>query len=243
MWHIDHNSKLPLYHQVEMLLRQLIVLPKYQKGELLPNEIDLAKRLGVSRSTTRQALNNLVNEGLVERKKGVGTRVSKGPTVSNLGKWDSFTREMNAKGIQVRNFEVNIDNVFADSEVAEGLKIQEGKQVIKLERIRGTEEEEPSLITTSWFHPRVGLTVDEDFQLPLYELLDKKHNIVVEYSQEEIRAEKADEYLAERLKIEVGDPVLSRYRVVCDQGKRPVEFNKTYYRSDSFTYFIELKRS
>lgn len=238
---IEHDSKIPLYYQVETLLRKLIALPKYQNGELLPNEVDLSKRLGISRSTTRQAIKNLVNENLLERKKGVGTRVSKQPTISHLTNWLSFTKEMNAKGIDVINYELEVGEVVANEEVAKALKISQGRSVIKLKRLRGTSQK-PTVLTTSWFHPRINLSAKDDFNLPLYELLDKKYNTLVHFSQEKIKAEKADEDIANKLNIEIGDPVLSRSRIVSDQGKRVVEYNKNYYRADSFTYFIELKR-
>jgi GntR family transcriptional regulator len=219
----------------------MIALPKYQNGELLPNEITLSQRLSVSRHTMRQAITNLVNEGLLERKKGVGTRVSKQPTISRLDNWLSFTKEMNAKGLQVINYEVYSVEEPANEEVASAFNINVGKTVVKLFRLRGTKEK-PAVVTTSWFHPRIGISTKEDFSQPLYELLDQKYHIQVQFSQEEIRAEKAGSFLSEKLNIESGDPVLSRYRIVSDQGRRIVEFNKTYYRADSFTYFIELQR-
>lgn len=238
---IDHDSKIPLYFQVENLLRKIIALPQYQEGELLPNEIDLAKRLGVSRSTARQAIGNLVDEKLLERKKGVGTRVLKQPTVSHLKNWLSFTREMKAKGLEVYNYEIDAGIASADEEVSSALKISKGREVFKLYRLRGTPER-PAVVTTSWFHPRIGLSSESDFEAPLYEMLDKEYNILVHFSKEQIRAEKADAMIADKLGIEAGDPVLSRTRQVSDQGKRVVEYNKTYYRADSFTYFIELQR-
>ena len=73
---IDHSSAVPLHAQVETLLRELIELPKYKNGGLLPKEVDLAKQLGISRNTLRQATNKLEYEGLLVRKKGVGTRVA-----------------------------------------------------------------------------------------------------------------------------------------------------------------------
>ena len=57
---IDHNSPVPLYVQAELLLRELIALPEHQEGKLLPNEVDLANKLGISRNTLRQATNKLV---------------------------------------------------------------------------------------------------------------------------------------------------------------------------------------
>lgn len=74
---IDHNSKLPLHVQVEELMRNLIASPEFTNGALLPKEIELANQLGISRSTIRQATNKLQNEGLLKRKKGVGTTVAR----------------------------------------------------------------------------------------------------------------------------------------------------------------------
>lgn len=240
---VNHDSKLPLYYQVEQLIRGLIKQHEYQNGALLPKELDLATRLSVSRSTIRQALQNLVNEGLLERKKGVGTRVAhQKRTVSRLENWLSFTREMNAKGLEVVNYELAVSLVRADQEVANALSIPLNKEVVLLSRLRGSHEA-PALITLSWFHPRIGFTTKVDFQKPLYELLDKEYHTVVEYSQEEIKAEKCTAEQARKLQINEGDPILSRYRVVSDAGRRPVEFNKTYYRADSYSYFIELQRN
>ena len=76
---IDHKSPVPLHVQVEELMRKMIEMPKYQNGELLPNEVSIATQLGVSRNTVRQAINKLVYEGLLVRKKGVGSRVAENP--------------------------------------------------------------------------------------------------------------------------------------------------------------------
>lgn len=66
---IDHKSKLPLHIQVEELLRELILLPKYKNGAFLPKEVELSNRLGISRNTIRQATNKLEHEGLLVRKR------------------------------------------------------------------------------------------------------------------------------------------------------------------------------
>ena len=73
---IDHTSKIPLHVQVEELLRNLISSQKSAPGTMLPTEIELANQLGISRSTVRQATNKLEHEGLLKRKKGVGTTIA-----------------------------------------------------------------------------------------------------------------------------------------------------------------------
>src|SRR5690606_25990762 len=86
-YRIDHNSPLPLQGQVENLLRKLIESPAYQNGKLLPKEVELAKRLGISRNTIRQATNKLEHENLLVRKKGVGTRAVKKTVSTRLNNW------------------------------------------------------------------------------------------------------------------------------------------------------------
>lgn len=101
---IDHKSKLPLHVQVEELFRKLIKIEPFSKGTLLPKEVDLANLWGVSRNTIRQATNKLEHEGLIVRKKGIGTRAAeKKSLVTGLDHWYSFTREMQEKGIEVIN--------------------------------------------------------------------------------------------------------------------------------------------
>ena len=72
---LDHNSSKPLHVQAEELLRNLIDSEEYKSGKYLPNEVELSQRLNISRNTLRQAINKLVFEGLLIRKKGVGTKV------------------------------------------------------------------------------------------------------------------------------------------------------------------------
>ena len=238
---IDHNSALPLHAQVEQMIRELIKLPEYQQGEHLPKEVDIARRLGVSRNTVRHALNKLVFEGLLERKKGVGTKVSNPKVSTRLKDWVSFTKEMNEQGIEVINYEIEVKEVFANEEVAKKLNIEKGTKLVQLSRLRGTHQT-PSLLSISWLHPRLGLTGKEDYSRPLYEILDEEFHTVVALSREEISSIIAGEELARQLKIESNDPVLYRKRLVFDPGNRPVEYNKVYYRGESFIYSIDIER-
>jgi GntR family transcriptional regulator len=238
---IDHKNPLPLHVQAENLLRTIIRDPQYANGKFLPNEVQLAKQLAISRSTLRQALNKLVYEGLLIRKKGVGTKVAE-PTISSKSKnWLSFTQEMNARGIMIRNFELHVTWVTPDDAVANFFDISPGKKILKLERLRG-KAEGPFVYFISYFHPRVGLTGEEDFKRPLYDILEKDYMVTATLSKEEIFARSADKFLAAKLEVEYGSPILCRKRYVYDQGERPIEFNLGYYRADSFVYTVESRR-
>jgi GntR family transcriptional regulator len=238
---INHKSPEPLHHQVENLLRNLINQPEYNsRGKFLPKEVELAKRLGISRNTVRHATNKLVYEGLLIRKKGVGTKVADNPISTKLDSWHSFTQEMNEKGIPFKNYNIKVEWIEADSFIASFFSIPEKKKILKMERLRGMDSG-PVVYFISYFHPRVGLTGNEDFSKPLYKMLEDEYSTVVSISKEEISARLADEDIAKKLKIKKNAPVLRRKRFVLDPGGRPVEYNIGYYNAEHFTYSIEIQ--
>lgn len=238
---IDHKSPVPLHIQAEELLRKIIEDPAYQNGKLLPNEVDLSNQLAISRTTLRQALNKLVYEGLLVRKKGIGTRVAEKTVSSKSMNWLSFSQEMSARGIPIKNFELHISWVVPEEKVANFFQLKPGRKVLKLERLRGRPEG-PFVYFISYFHPRIGLTGEEDFKRPLYEILEKDYSVVATLSKEEISAKAANKFIAGKLNIDVNSPVLLRVRFVYDQGSRPIEYNLGYYRADSFVYTVESRR-
>ena len=238
---IDHKSSSPLHIQVENLLREMIRDPEYSKGKFLPREVDLAKLLGISRNTLRQATNKLVYEGLLIRKKGVGTIVANTAVHTKLKNWLSFTQEMKTLGIDIINYELKVTWIEPEQEHIGFFRIPEKKTILKLERLRGSAEG-PFVYSVSFFHPRIGLTGKEDFNQPLYEILEKEHATVAKLSREEISAVAADGSLARMLNLHTGDPILKRKRFVYDPGSRPIEYNVSFYRTDSFVYSVESER-
>ncbi|BAX80118.1 GntR family transcriptional regulator [Labilibaculum antarcticum] len=238
---IDHNSPLPLHAQVESLLRKMIELEEYKNGGFLPKEVDLAKRLGISRNTLRQATNKLEYEGLLIRKKGIGTKVAEKGITTNLDNWQSFTQEMSDKGVDFVNFLSEAKWVKADKKIASFFNIQEGDEILCLSRLRG-HFDGPFVYFESYFHPRIGLTGNEDFKKPLYSILENDYNVVPSISKEEIKARLATKITADRLQIKQGDPVLVRERYVSDPGDRPLEYNIGFYIAEKFTYSITITR-
>ncbi|OHX64328.1 GntR family transcriptional regulator [Flammeovirga pacifica] len=238
---INHNSALPLHKQIETILRDLIDSGEYDKGKLFPKEVDISNRLGVSRNTVRQAINTLVMDGLLIRKKGVGTTVAEKKIQTKLSEWHSFTQEMNSKGIPFQNYKVQLSTVKANEEQALQLSVEEGKEIMQLERIRG-DKDAPFVYFVSWFHPKIQFSDQETFETPLYDIIEEQSNIVLTKSSEELVAMLANEDLAIDLKVKVGSPILFRKRAVADPGGRVMEINHGYYRADRFTYQIEINR-
>lgn len=240
---LDPNSSKPLHLQAEELLRTMIQQEEYRgKGKLLPNEVELSKALNISRNTLRQAINKLVFEGLLIRKKGYGTTVAPQNVMSNARNWMSFSQEMHAQGMIVQNFELHVSRKTAPTEAAEFLGAAEGEKLLCLERLRGRPGL-PFVYFISFFNPAIPMTGEEDMTVPLYENLRKNYGIVVKTSREMICARSANAELAGKLDIGEGDPMLVRKRFVLDVEDKPVEYNVGYYRADSFTYSIEFTNS
>lgn len=136
---IDHDSNKPLHLQAEEILRNLIDSEEYKNGKFLPNEVELSQTLNISRNTLRQAINKLVFEGLLVRKKGVGTKVAQKGIVGGVKNWLSFSQEMKMLGIEIRNFELHISWKKPSEEICNFFNIdpQNPVKCIVLERVRG----------------------------------------------------------------------------------------------------------
>jgi len=238
---LNPKSPLPLHAQVEQRLRELILQQNYLSGDLLPDELTLANRFAVSRGTVRAAIGRLVQEGVLARRAGVGTRVCQRSAESGIGAWRSFSREMARKGIRVENFHQEYTVVEADEAAAQALQIALGARVWRLDRVRGWAGR-PVLCTRSWFHPRLGLTGAEDFSKPLYEVIQAATGAVAETAREEFAAVAANASMAKLLAVKRGEPLLLRWHTVLDAGNRPMELASVHYVSSRFALTLELRR-
>lgn len=241
MLSLDHRSPVPLRAQVESLLRQLIRHPQYQNGGLLPDEVALAAQLGVSRGTIRSGISKLVFEGLLDRKAGVGTRVSNRNVESGIKEWHSFTREMASKGITVQNFQVTFHRLPASKDAVQALQLDSSRQLWRLDRVRGWEGR-PILHSTSWFHPRLGLKGTEETNQPLYEMIEKAAGVRPHHAREDFLAVSADAQMAGQLDVARGTPLLLRRHTVFDAGNRPFEFAEVRYVSARFALTLDVRR-
>ena len=223
-WKLDRRSGELLHVQIERLLHDLISRPPYSTGALLPDELSMASRLGVSRGTVRGSILNLVHKGFLERRKGVGTRVVQ----TGLVAWASLTGEMRRKGIEVQSFLLKVTEKTAKGKIADALQVPVGTPVKCLDQVRGWDNR-PVLQSHSWFHPRLKLLGTEDFRRPLYELLKAETGIVADTAREEFLAVTADDPTARRLKIKKGTPLLLRRRTSFDSQGHPIEYSEILY--------------
>jgi GntR family transcriptional regulator len=239
---LNHESVIPLYAQAELQLREIIQEQEFQDGKLLPDEMQLAEMMGVSRNTIRQAMDRLVNEGLLTRKKGVGTRVAIKTITTKLDQWMSFSGEMTRQGVPIENIEVKISRELPSSEIATFFEIPLHQPILKVLRVRQLDRS-GLVLFTSWLHPRLPLTGIEEFKkTPFYEIIEKKAGLQPLLSDEEISARGADQFESKHLQMRQGAHVLVRKRRVYDDQQRPMEFSIAVYNAEFFSYAIKIKR-
>lgn len=230
---LDPQAPLPLHAQVERLLREMIREESYQHGKLLPDEVSLARQLGVSRNTLRVAISRLVYAGLIERRAGVGTRV-RTCVESDLGQWNSFSSEMERKGVKVETYSTSARLEEARADAGQALQIEPRRRVLRVDRLRGWDQT-PLVHFRSFLHPRLGLSDTLDFTRPLYDVIRSQSGVVPATAREQMRAVGADVALSRIFQIRRGTPLLLRERVVYDSERRPVEYSVVHYLSTHFT--------
>ncbi len=239
---LNHDSYIPLYLQAEMMIRELIQLQEYQDGKLLPDEITLSEQMGVSRNTVRQAMDRLVYDGVITRKKGVGTKVAFKSVTTQLDNWHSFTHEMSDQGIPFENLEIKAKWEIPPTDVATYFAIDGRRTVLRIDRLRRLDKG-GLVFFTSWLHPRLNLDGTEDYvNTPLYDLIESLTGHIPTMSEEEIGARGADATEAKKINVRQGAHVLIRKRRVFDDLDRPIEFNVGIYDAELFTYSIKIKR-
>jgi len=237
---IDQDSPSPLYLQAEQILRRFIRKPEYADGNLLiPNELELADAIGVSRSTIREAMNKLVFEGLLVRKKGLGTRVAESQIRTKAKFWFEDPSEFYASDLKPDVLEINLDWERAPRPVARFYDIPEKRSIIKIERLVNCKAT-ANVFITSWLNPRLGFKPHMDFEgTSVYKLLTQS-GIIIGSAREEISARIPEPWVYKKLDIKPGSIVIFRRRYVYDVDNKPVEYRLEIYDAAKFLIEYEL---
>ena len=223
---LDRKNQLPLDIQIERLLQDLIRHPPYSHGALLPNELTMASQLGVSRGTVRESILKLARQGLLERRKGVGTR----KVQSGLDAWTGLIGEMSSKNINDETFLFQILEQPASAKVSEALHVSDGTALKCLSQVCGRKGR-PIVQSNTWFHPRLKLFGDEDFRRPPYGLTKNGMGIKAAHASEELIAVTADGLTARLLKVKTGTPLLLRVRTSFDANNCALDYSEIHYNT------------
>ncbi len=241
------SSRIPLYYQLENVLREKITSGTFASGGRIPTEIELIKQYNVSRITVRQALRSLAEDGLIERRQGRGTYVAERKSARRkfTGKihLTGSLDELIAMGMDtpVKVLEMNL--VDADTHEAELLELKAGTPIYRLKRLR-MNENKPFGLIINYLPEEIGsrLTIAELSSGALLHTIESKLGYNLDNARQEIKAELSDPYVANLLDIRVGTALLSIERTVYTDKGVPVEFVHTLYRSDLYGYSVNLVR-
>lgn len=235
---LDRSSPVPLYFQVSRQLEQAIESGDLPAGFRLDNEISLADRFGLSRPTMRRAIQELVDKGLLVRKRGVGTQVVHGRVrreVELTSLYDDLARTHQNPETRVLHQALEPASV----EVAEELGLEVGAPVLGLERLR-LAQGEPLAVLRNWLPESVIDHSAADFEAEgLYQLM-RARGVHMRVARQRIGARGATAQEAKLLGERKNAPLLTMQRATFDDFGRAVEWGSHVYRPQTYSFEVTL---
>ncbi len=234
------TARVPKYYRLKRHL--LDMTETLAPGSAVPPERTLAAEFDTSRTTVRQALQELVVEGRLERIQGKGTFVAK-PKVAQALQLTSYTQDMRAQGLEPASQLLDIGYVTAEEALAQLLEITAGTRVLRIERLRLASGEPMAIETTHLSAKRFpALRRSLVKYTSLYEALDEVYGVQLAQAEETIETSLATPREAGLLGTDVGLPMLMLSRHSLDGDGRPVEWVRSVYRGDRYKFVARLMR-
>lgn len=231
---IDRSSPVPLYFQFAQQLQRLIETGVLPPGTRLSNEIAMADRFGLSRPTMRQAMQHLVDKGLLARKRGVGTQVVT-DRIRRQVEFTSLYEDLDRAGRRPRTDVLSVETVPATAPVATALRVEEGAPVVAVRRLRLADDEPIAVMHNHLPAGLLELTGEALTGAGLYELL-RRSGIGLSVAEQTIGARRATAAEARLLGETRGAPLLTMTRTAYDTGGRPVEHGSHVYRASRYSF-------
>ncbi len=235
---VDRTSPVPLYYQVASRLQELIEKGEIGVGARIENEVDLAERLGVSRPTTRRAIQYLVERGMLVRKRGVGTQVVH-PKVRRPVELSSLYDDLLHSDRTPRTEVLDLKVVPASQEIAAALEMAPGAEVTWIERLRYAGGEPLALMHNAIPADLIRLTERDLAEHGLYELL-RRAGFVPRIATQVIGARSASAIEARTLQEKRGASLLTMTRTAWDAGGRALEYGSHLYRASRYSFELNL---
>ncbi|MGR9048731.1 GntR family transcriptional regulator [Halobacillus faecis] len=239
---VNPNKDLALYLQLKELFIDRIHNGQWEADKLIPTEQELMKEFDVSRTTIRQAISILVQEGLVEKKQGRGTIVKPRKLSGNLSQLKGFAEEVLERGQIPRSKLIRAEfksNLHHEKSM---LEVKDDEPILLIERIRLADEIPVALERTCWPKEIGEILMKHNLDEARYYEILENYNIYLNRASEKIAAINATIDEADALGIRGGEALLEMTRLSFGVNERPIEYTKTKYRNDQYHYSLELKR-
>jgi DNA-binding GntR family transcriptional regulator len=234
---MDRSGPIPLYHQVATRIESAILTGALPAGARLENEIALSQRLGLSRPTIRRAIQDVVDKGLLVRRRGVGTQVVHGQLsrkVELTSLYEDLARGHKKPSTTLLTHEV----VEADEKMAETLDVPLLSPVLHLRRIRYADGVPIGVLENFLPEPFTTISAEDLERLGLYQIL-RARNVTIRVAHQKIGARNATAEEGRLLDIGTG-AVLTMDRTAFDDSGRAVEFGHHCYRPDLYSFEVTL---
>jgi len=216
---------------------------RYETGEKLPSEIELAHMCGVNRNTLRQALGELSAEGMLKKVKGLGTFVTASEPVAlkhKLNRISSFAQELHQAGINENTHLIKKGLETPKKHVAQSLALNPGSQVIAIRRLRTGDElpliYEETYLPMDLFDGILEMTLTGS----MYEIFTQSFNVALARCEQTIRAVNLNKNVAALLGLKAKVAALYMESVTYNDRNIPVEVLCCYFRGDKYAFEVEL---
>lgn len=229
----------PVYIQIHNQLRSNIENGKWHVGQKIPAERELAGEFGVSRMTLRQAIQTLVDEGVLERRVGSGTFVANRKVQEKMSGVTSFTELMQAIGKVPSSKTISYHFTIPSESEAETLKLDPGERVLRMERVRYGNKVPICFEVATIPAAIIANFSKEEVAGSFYHTLAKKAHLFPGHAVQKVSATNATEKIAEYLGIHRGDALLRMTQISYLQDGRPFEYVHTQYVGSRFEFVLE----
>lgn len=239
--HQQSNKQIALYLQIKETLIQRIQEKIWLPNKLIPTEQELMKEFEVSRTTIRQAISMMVQDGLLERQQGRGTIVKSQQLVGSLGRLKGFAEEVLERGLTPYSQLIRAE--FSTDLYHEKAMLQtDDTSILVIERIRFADNL-PIAYERSCWPKSIGekLMKEELNQANFYQIIEQ-NGIALRKANEKISAMNATMHEADLLGIRAGEALIEMTRLSYGIDDKPIEYTRTKFRSDQYHYNVELTR-
>lgn len=229
----------PVYIQIHNQIKKDIEGGKWRVGERIPSERELAVDFSVSRMTLRQAIQTLVDEGILERRVGAGTYVASQKVQEKMSGVTSFTDVMLAQGKRPSSRTISYHVANPSISEMEKLKLQDGDQVLRMERVRFGDGTPISFEVATVPYVLVQDFSKSEVTRSFYHTLEKKGGYQLGGARQMVTATLASERIAEYLDIKRGEAILRLRQVSFLSDGRPFEYVRTQYVGSRFEFYLD----
>ncbi len=238
---LDYSGKTQLYYQIYYIFKNAIANNDYKVGDFLPTELAIASTYNVSRITVRKAMDLMVQNNLIKRKRGYGTIVIPQRIEQTLSSVIHFSDEMQKKGYSYSTKMLCNELIPAEKEIANALNLEIGRPLIHISRIRYSNDVPMCIENVYLIYEEFPKVYGIDFStISLRKTLYLEHNLQWQYATENIFAINSNQKNSEELNIPENSALLYIERLSFAQDGLPKEFLKCFHRGDSYYFNATL---